>query len=192
MKSIRTIINKCLSLFQHAIFKSRFASFGEHSVIIKPLRINGYENIYIGKKVGIHNQGWLAARGLTGCHPILQIGDGTTIGDFSHIFATRKICIGKNVLIANFVYISDNVHGYEDVDKPIIRQPIIQKNDVFIGDDSWIGEHVSIIGASIGKHCVIGANSVVTRDIPDYCVAVGSPARVIKQYDLVSMTWEKV
>ena len=58
-----------------------------------------------------------------------------------------------------------------------------------IGDDSWIGENVCIIGASIGRHCVIGANAVVTKEIPDYCVAVGNPARVIKRYDFEQKDW---
>ena len=57
---------------------------------------------------------------------------------------------------------------------------------------SWLGENVAIIGASIGKNCVIGANAVVTDDIPDYSVAVGIPARVIRQYDAPSGQWHRV
>ena len=71
-------------------------------------------------------------------------------------------------------------------------QGVTQKRDVVIGNGSWIGEHVCIIGASIGRHCVIGANSVVTRDIPDYSVAVGSPAVIIKKYDFNLNKWIKV
>ncbi|HHQ4611724.1 MULTISPECIES: DapH/DapD/GlmU-related protein [Aeromonas] len=61
-----------------------------------------------------------------------------------------------------------------------------------IGDNVWIGEGVSIVGASIGRNSVVGANSVVTHDIPEYSVAVGSPARVIKQYNFEMKRWEKV
>ena len=111
--------------------------------------------------------------------------------DYNHIIATRKILIGKSVLTANHVYITDNLHGYKDVTVPIICQPITQLNDVIIGDGSWIGENVCIIGASIGKHCVIGANAVVTKDIPDYCVAVGVPAKVIKLFDFNTNTWRR-
>jgi acetyltransferase-like isoleucine patch superfamily enzyme len=92
--------------------------------------------------------------------------------------------------MAEKVYISDNIHAYKDVTKPIMHQPIVHKGNVYIGDNSWIGESVSIIGANIGKHCVIGANSVVTHDIPDYCVAVGSPAKVIKRYNFDINQWE--
>ena len=97
--------------------------------------------------------------------------------------------IEESVLTADRVYISDNIHGYEDVSIPIKNQPIVQKGTVTIGSGSWIGENVSILGASIGKHCVIGANSVVTRNIPDYSVAIGSPARVIKRYDMDNNNW---
>ena len=68
----------------------------------------------------------------------------------------------------------------------------MQKKPVIIGEGSWIGENVCIIGASVGKHCVIGANAVVTKDIPDYCVAVGTPAKIIKKYDTKIKKWIKV
>ena len=193
MKSIlRKIISRCAYFFRSVKYKRCFAEFGKHSDIIRPLRINGSKNIFIGNGVSVHKQAWLGAKNLTGSIPVLRIDDGAVIGDYAHIFATSRIHIGENVLIANFVYIADNVHGYEDIDTPIKQQSIIQKNDVFIGSGSWIGEHVSIIGASIGKHCVIGANSVVTKDIPSYSVAVGCPARVIKRYNTILKVWEKV
>ena len=61
-----------------------------------------------------------------------------------------------------------------------------------IGDGSWLGTHVVIAGnVKIGKHCVIGANSVVTKDIPDYCVAAGIPAKIIKKYNFDTCTWDR-
>lgn len=188
MKLLRSVIAK----IKRGYYRIIFGSFGPHSYIIKPLRIDGTRNIYIMERVSIHNSAWLAAYKLTGYVPRLEIGKGTTIGDYAHIIATRKVQLGENVLIANGVYISDNLHEYEDPEIPICNQGITQKKDVIIGDDSWIGEHVSIIGASIGKHCVIGANSVVIHDIPDYCVAVGAPAKVIKRYDFVQKRWIRV
>ena len=83
------------------------------------------------------------------------------------------------------------MHCFEDINTPIKNQPIKQLKIVVIGEGCWIGEHVSIIGASVGKHSVVGANSVVTHDIPDYCVAVGSPARIIKRYNFDTKQWEK-
>ena len=136
---------------------------------------------------------WIAAQPLTGeksCS--LIIGDECSIGRNAHIFATSSVVIENCVLIAERVYISDNLHGYENIDIPIIKQAIIQKRPTRIGEGSWLGENVCVIGASVGKHCVIGANSVVTHDIPDYCVAVGAPARVIKRYSFEKGEWESV
>ena len=172
---------------------SRFGHFGEHSYVKNPLHIIGEKNIRIGYNVHINERCWLAALPLTGEQSAeLNISDGVVIGDYNHIIATRSIVIEKKVLTANHVYISDNLHGYEDINTPIVEQPIKQLNNVVIGEGSWIGENVCIIGASIGKNCVIGANAVVTKDIPDYCVAVGVPAKVIKRYNLEKKEWEIV
>lgn len=176
------------------LFHSRyFRSFGRNTRIDSPLKIDGSKNISLGEYVNIGYKSWLAALPLTNnaeCE--LVIGNGSAIGHFNHIYATKSIRIGKNVLTADKVYISDNQHGYEDPRTPVMHQPIVQKQSVVIGDDSWLGENVCVIGASIGCHCVIGANSVVTRDIPDYCVAVGIPAKIIKRYDFSRKTWDKI
>ena len=180
-------------LISYLVNKRRFASFGLHSGIQSPLRIDGGNNIRIGDHVIIQYKTWLGALPLTNSERAeLIIDDGSIIGNFNHIFATRKIIIHKNVLTADKVFISDNLHGYQNVDTPILKQPIIQNGEVEIGEGSWLGENVCILGASVGRHCVIGANSVVTKDIPDCCVAVGAPAKVIKQYNKEKKKWERV
>ena len=135
---------------------------------------------------------WLAALPLTGeDNCLLEIGDGSIIGHFNHIYCTKSIKIGKKVLTADKVYISDNLHGFSDITIPILEQPIIQNGEVEIGDGTWIGENACILGVKIGKNCVVGANSVVTKNIPDYCVAVGAPAYIIKRYCFDSKEWKK-
>ncbi|WP_319802363.1 acyltransferase [Flavobacterium sp. N502540] len=163
------------------------------AIIQRLLRVDGRENISIEKNVIIQKMTWIAAVPLTSeskCN--LVIGEGSIIGHFNHIYATGEIILGKNVLTADKVYISDNLHQYEDINLPIMNQGIKQLPKLKIGDGTWIGENVCIIGANIGKNCVIGANSVVTKDIPDYCVAVGSPAKIIKRYNITLQKWEKV
>ena len=86
--------------------------------------------------------------------------------------------------------ISDNLHSYENISLPISKQPVKQIGCVKIGDGTWLGENVVVIGAKIGKNCVIGANSVVNKDIPDYCVSVGIPAKIIKRFNLKTSKWE--
>ena len=172
------------------LYKSKFYYFGEKSSVIFPLNINGINNITIGNNVTVSYKSWLAAVPHTGeklCE--LKIGDGSSIGNYNHIYATKSIIIGKNVLTADKVYISDNLHSYENINIPIIQQPIKQIATVEIGDGTWLGENVCVIGAKIGKNCVIGANSVVTKDIPDYCVAIGAPAKIIKRYCLKTNKW---
>jgi acetyltransferase-like isoleucine patch superfamily enzyme len=175
------------------IFKSRFFTFGYNSSIIFPLNISGMKNIKIGNNVYVSYKTWLAAvpiKKSDDCE--LIIGNGSCIGNFNHIYATKSIIIGNNVLTADKVYISDNLHSYEDISIPIIFQSIKQVSTVYIGDGSWLGENVCVIGATIGKNCVIGANSVVLNDIPDFSVAVGSPAKVVKKYCFDSKEWIRV
>lgn len=173
-------------------YKQKFGSFCWSSYIGNPLRIDGGESIFIGENVSIKYKTWIASTPLTGDKSQLVFEDGCVIGHFNHIYATKSIILHKNVLTADKVYISDNLHGYEDIETPIKDQPVVQNGTVEIGEGSWLGENVCVIGAKIGKHCVIGANSVVTKDIPDYCVAVGAPARVIKRYNFENKKWEKV
>ena len=191
MFSLR-IINGVYSRLFRLVYKKAFLNFGNKSNVIFPLNINGMKNINIGNDVYIAYKTWLAALPLSGEeHCELVIGDGTNIGNFNHIYSTKSIIIGRNVLTADKVYISDNLHGYEDIQVPVMKQAIKQIGTVSIGDGSWLGENVCVIGANIGKNCVVGANSVVTKDIPDYCVAVGSPARVVKRYCFDKDKWLK-
>lgn len=189
-RKISGVFYKCINV---PINKVRFAQFGKSSVLGKYAKIDSPKRIYIGNSVLIASNAWLAAEPLTGNNNCkLIIADGTYIGRFSHIYSTSLISIGEKVLMADKVYISDNLHGYKDINLPIIDHPIEQQNEVFIGEGSWIGENVCIMGASIGKHCVIGANSVVTKNIPNYCVAVGIPAKVIKRYNFDIQKWQNV
>lgn len=172
-------------------YKWIFNAIDIKTYIKKPLQIDCPKNIHLGR-VNIGYYTWLAANPLTGKTAVLIIEDGCNIGNFNHIYATSSIILHKNVLTADKVYISDNLHGYEIVDLPVNSQPIKQIDVVEIGEGSWLGENVCVIGAKIGKHCVIGANSVVTKDIPDYSVAVGAPARVIKKYNFSTGRWERL
>lgn len=174
-------------------YKLKLGSFHFSSRILSPLRLDGMSNIRIGKNTIIQYKTWLAALPLTGEKTsTLDIGDGVVIGNFNHIYATQKIVIEDNVLTADKVYISDNLHGYKNINLPIVKQPVEQNGVVIIGRGSWLGENVCVLGSKIGKHCVVGANAVVTKDIPDYSVAVGIPARVIRRYNFSTQQWESI
>lgn len=113
----------------------------------------------------------------------MRIGRGSEIGERCRISIANSLEIGEKVLFSPNVYITDCDHEYRNINVPVIDQGIVQRGQrVSIGDGSYIGINSVIVGnVKIGKHCVIGANSVVTHDIPDYSVVAGCPARVIKQ-----------
>lgn len=178
-------------LFQFPVYKLRLGAIGLGSKLHQPL-ITGGSNIFIGKNVFIRKNTWLAAKPINdAASVVLKIGDNTYIGNFCHIYATSKIEIGKKVLLADRVYLSDNSHTYQNVNVPIIDQPVKQLKPVILKDGCWLGENVCVVGATIGLNTVIGANSVVLHDIPDYCVAVGSPAKIIKRYSQATGVWQK-
>lgn len=158
----------------------------------RPFRIDGAAAIEIGARTVMQRGGWLYAAPGDKATPAMLIGSGCVFGYANHITAVSKVIIGDNVLTANNVYISDNLHAYEDVSLPIIKQPVQFKGEVVIGDGCWIGENACIIGASVGRNSVIGANAVVTRDIPEYSVAVGAPAVVIRRFEKALGRWVSV
>ena len=123
----------------------------------------------------------------------VKICKGTFLNAGTRIDCINSIQIGEKVMTGPFVYISDFNHRYNNINLPIQDQGLSNKGGICIGKGTWIGAHSTIVDSvNIGKGCVIGANSVVTRDIPDYCVAVGSPAKIIKQYDFNLKEWIRI
>ena len=129
----------------------------------------------------------------------LKIGKNVKINDYFHAGVLAAIEIGDNSLIGSRVTIVDHNHGqYSDTEthsspfsppdsRPLLGIPII------IGSNVWIAEGVVILpGVTIGNGSIIGANSVVTKNIPENSIAIGAPAKVIKQYNIESKTWVSV
>jgi len=175
------------------INKPRYKHYEFKSIVFKPIEIKGKRFITIGKYIIIRKHSSIfALQNDEGHEPEIVINDFCSLGVSNHIAAVRKVVLGKYVLTANNVYISDNIHEYENINIPVMKQPVKFKSEVSIGDGTWVGENACIIGATIGKNCVVGANAVVTECIPDFSVAVGNPARVIKRYNSKTYKWEKI
>jgi lipopolysaccharide O-acetyltransferase len=163
-----------------------------------PIDIRGKKNIQFGKNLTVGHHCRIETHS-TNNKKVLIIGKNIQINDFVHIAAKEKVLIGDNVLIASKVFISDICHGsYKgntfDSD-PMLepRKRALSSLSVVVSENVWIGESVSVLpGVKIGKASIIGANSVVTRDIPDYSIAAGNPAKVIKQYNFTTMRWERI
>ena len=163
--------------------------------LFKNVKINNPRSIFLGNNVGIGENTFLGPvveyAGIV-YNPKIIIGDGTWVGKNCSIAAIDKVEIGKNVLFAGFVHITDHSHGYEDISRPIAPQPLITKGPVIIGDNCWLGFGCEILsGVHIGEHCVVAARAVVTKDVPAYSIVAGNPAKIVKQYNFKTKEWEK-
>ena len=184
-------MNNVKELIKHFFGKIRSLKFG----------ISAEKNVYIGKHCDFKGKKNIQLKRDVTIRPYVQIWsgggtvkilEGSEIGERCRISIANSLEIGKKVLLSPNVYITDCDHEYRDVNVAVIDQGVNQKNqNVSIGDGSYIGINSVIVGnVSIGKHCVIGANSVATKNVPDYCVAVGSPAKVIRKYDFEINEWK--
>lgn len=123
--------------------------------------------------------------------PKVEIEDKVTIGLGTMISAAKHILIKKNVLISQHCFIGDHDHEYKDINTPIRFQGLRNVKPVVIDEGAWIGANVTVCsGVTIGRNSVVGANSVVKNDVPDYAVAVGTPAKIIKRYDHKTKQWK--
>lgn len=183
-------VSKCLFLYLYTGYVSReFNFFGKRTFILSAFAsLKGADKISVGSGTFLGKNmtltAWKYYRGQT-FSPRIVIGNCCSFGTNNHVTAINFIQIGDNVLTGSNVLITDNAHGesvFEVLNIPPKDRPLFSKGPVIIGDDVWIGEKVSILpGVHIGKGCIIAANSVVTKDIPDYSVVAGIPARVIKK-----------
>lgn len=185
---IRRIPNLIYVLFNFLWYKK----LNIRAIMFFSTRVQGKKYISVGRNSVVQRGGWLLASKQDENDPVLSIGNNCAIGDYCHITAVRKVIFEDEVLLANNVYVSDNLHSYDDIHMAIMYQPVKFKKQVILKSGCWIGENVCIIGASVGKNSIIGANSVVTNDIDDYCIAVGSPAKIIKRFDPDNNRWVKV
>lgn len=149
----------------------------------------GPKNIVLGNKVIIDSYSTISTWHSEKYNPLLKIGDYTEIGAFAHITCINKVSIGNNVLIGKFVTITDNSHGgntYGELGIPPSKRELCSNGEVIIEDNVWIGDKVTILpNKKIGKGAIIGANSVVTRDVPPSVIAYGNPLIIkeIKEYE---------
>jgi acetyltransferase-like isoleucine patch superfamily enzyme len=156
-----------------------FASFGRRTVIQLPVRLHGERAITIGSDVFVGADSWLQAIG----DGQLEVGDGSSFAGGCVLSAAKSVRLGKKVLVARNVYISDHIHSYSDAGNAVLDQGLTNLEPVVIGDGAWLGENVVVCpGVTIGRGAVIGANAVVRENVPDYAVAVGIPAHVVSHF----------
>jgi len=145
--------------------------------------------ISIGKKVLIRKGARLEAVGEPdGGRPKITIGEGTVIQFYFHCGAAKSVTIGKNVLISGRVFVTDHDHVFDDHQLPARKCHELKSAPVVIEDGAWLGEGCVILkGVTVGERAVVGANAVVTKDVPPFTVVGGVPARIIHNIDECSL-----
>lgn len=183
------------TLLRNAKNKLVFGEYGKHVYIAPNVTIRQPQFISIGDHVTIQQHAKIkihqSNKSSTNC--ILRLGNYVHIGVNNVIVAVNSIVLEDNVLIAPNVTIVDNSHKYEDVEVPIMFQDYTRGGTVLLERECWIGANVIILpNVTIGRHSVIGANSVVNNSIPPFSVAAGAPARVIRKYSFDKKKWLRV
>ena len=152
------------------------------------------EGLYIGKDVLVQGSGRVVVGKNTiigpnttfTLNPIAQtpeivLGEGVNLGKFNDLGCSERIVIEDFVITAPYVHITDRDHCFTDTETPVMHQPTRTRGTVLIGRGSWIGFGAQIMsGVKIGRQCVVAAGAIVTKDVPDFTVVGGNPARVIK------------
>lgn len=177
-------------IIYNRIISRKLGSVGKGSVIVRPCFLQGgaLKEIHIGENTRIQSHSVLECWNKFGnqdFEPKITIGSNCKIGEYSHITACNRITIGDGMLTGRFTLITDNSHGslsLENSNIPPIKRELVSKGEIVIGNNVWLGDKVTICGGvHIGDNVIIGANSVVTKDIPSHSMAAGIPAKVIKQ-----------
>lgn len=185
------MLNKIVKNLCWKYMKKKFRSCGDDCRIGLDFSINGANYISIGNgfRGGKHviidaYDSYLGES--TGCEPSIIIGNQVTFTDYCYISCMNQVWIGDGTLLGQNTFICDNYHGQstrEEMDIPPCKRKLFSKGKVLIGKNVWVGKNSCIMpGVKIGDGVVIGANAVVTHDIPAYSVAAGVPAKVIRQY----------
>lgn len=165
-------------------YKSWFRSFGANSWLAPGITLGNPQFISIGNDSSVMSHCVLET-----CpeiaKPDLQIGNGVSLGEYTHITCATKVVIGDGVLTGRYVLITDNAHGAsleEESDTPPLARALTSKGQVLIGKNVWIGDKATILpGVTVGDGTIVAANAVVTKNVPSYAVVGGNPAKVLKQ-----------
>ena len=181
--------SKIYHLIRFLNIKKKFKHIGTKSfirdnfVVIEPENITIGNNVTIGKNCNIECYEEYLGKS-TGYEPKLIISDDVVINDNCYISCLNEVLIGNGCLFGQNVYVSDNMHGqltFNETQIEPVKRDLFSKGPVHIGKNVWIGRNVCVMpNVKIGDYAIIGANAVVTHDIPAYAIAAGVPAKVIK------------
>lgn len=174
------------------IFRLKVAQCGQRVTIGKSISLFNPQYIIIGNDVILNHHISFFVNPLNDKAQLI-IGNRVQLGKYNDFGCSNKIVIEDDVITAPFVHITDRDHTYEDITIPIMSQTANSKGPVVVRKGSWIGFGAQIMsGVTIGLHSVVAAGSIVTKDVPNYSVVAGNPAKVIKRYNFETQQWEKI
>jgi acetyltransferase-like isoleucine patch superfamily enzyme len=189
-----------MNLFRRVLTRTywarRMRSVGPGTVLHKPILVVNPQYIELGARTLIRDHARIETilRPDVARRPRLVIGDDVNIEQGVHIICQGEVLIENDVSITPYCVIVDTDHPFNDPDQlPKIGARLNARDDsrVRIGQGSFIGAHSIILpGADIGRGCIVGAGSVVTGSVPDYCVVSGAPARILRRFDPQTRTWK--
>jgi acetyltransferase-like isoleucine patch superfamily enzyme len=157
--------------------RESFARWPVHGNVLEALRSGRLE---LGPHVLLEPHVWITI----GDEGKVSIGGGTFLNIGVMVACQESVAIGSHCMFANGCFITDASHRFDDPEKPVPWQGFTTKGPTVIGDNVWCGANVVITtGVTIGERCVIGANSVVTRDVPAHSIAAGAPAKVLRRVE---------
>lgn len=182
-------IKKYFWTLRAIIYKLKFGKIGMLTYIGKPVILEGEKRVEIGNRVRIYPGVRIETHGNEGR---ITIKDNVSIGQNFHITSSgSELTIGKDTTISGNVFITNIDHDYRQIGVHILKQEYLTK-ETKIGENCFIGYGAAIqAGTVLGKQCVVGANSVVRGEFPNYCVIVGAPAKIIRKYNPETKEWEK-
>lgn len=187
-RRVRSMKDKAITLLWHRYL---FGKFGSRSTVCSPFYTHCPENIEIGERVYIQPNCRIETNPPEGGAAQLKIGNGVVLGHGVLISAVRLVVLEDDVIVAGHAYVSDNNYTFDPEGPRYGKLPLAGKPTV-IGKGAFIGKNACILaGSTIGERSVIGAGSVVRGTIPPYCMAAGSPARVVKRYCFERKSWVK-